>query len=118
MIAGANVFPAHLPPQPHERRDCPMIAVLIIYHPSEGLILHGTGSCEDVITSWGTQSLECTPRIWDKETNSVPAAVKATGNAIKDIKAVVVSYIPFDHAGGSSSISWAPTSRFGSMKSS
>ena len=76
-----------------------MIAVLI-YHPSEGLILYDTGSCEDVITSWGTQWLECTPRKWDKEKNSLPAAIKATGNDIKDVKAVVVSHLHLDHAGG------------------
>lgn len=58
------------------------------------------GSCEDVVMSWGTQLLECTPRIWDREKNSLPAAMKATCNDVKDIKAVVVGHLHPDHAGG------------------
>jgi glyoxylase-like metal-dependent hydrolase (beta-lactamase superfamily II) len=77
-----------------------MIAALV-YHPEVGLILYDTGSCEDVITSWGHESLECTPRIWTKEKHSLPEAIKATGaGTIKDVKAVVMSHLHLDHAGG------------------
>ena len=77
-----------------------MIAALI-YHPVVGLILFDAGSCEDVITSWGRESLECTPRIWDDKTHSLPEAIKATGaGTIQDVKAVVLSHLHLDHAGG------------------
>ena len=77
-----------------------MIAALV-YHADIGLILFDSGSCEDVIKSWGNESLECTPRIWSKEKNSLPAAIMATGaGTIHDIKAVVLSHLHLDHAGG------------------
>ncbi|KAM6527586.1 hypothetical protein FALCPG4_008642 [Fusarium falciforme] len=100
VFSGANIFPAHLPPQQHERRDLVMIAALI-YHPDIGLVLFDTGSCEDIITSWGKASLECTPRIWDKNVHGLPEAIKATGAGdISDIKAIVLSHLHCDHAGG------------------
>lgn len=77
-----------------------MIAALV-YHPDVGLILFDTGSCEDAITSWGQQALECTPRIWEKQIHGLPEAIKATGAGdISDVKAVVMSHLHQDHAGG------------------
>jgi hypothetical protein len=52
VLAGANQFPVGLPPQLYDRRDLIMIAALI-YYPNVGLILFDTGSCEDIIQSWG-----------------------------------------------------------------
>jgi len=99
VLSGANVFPVGTNPA-HERRDLVMIAALV-YHADFGLILFDSGSCEDVIKSWGNESLECTPRIWSKEKNSLPAAIMATGaGTIHDIKAVVLSHLHLDHAGG------------------
>ncbi|KAM0226505.1 hypothetical protein ACHAQD_000427 [Fusarium lateritium] len=100
VFSGANTFPAHLPPQQHERRDLVMIAALL-YHPDAGLILFDTGSCEDVIASWGKESMECTSRNWDKKVHGLPEAIKATGAGdISDVKAVVLSHLHCDHAGG------------------
>ncbi|OJI91458.1 hypothetical protein ASPTUDRAFT_309751 [Aspergillus tubingensis CBS 134.48] len=100
VLMGANQFPVHLPPQPHERRDLVMIAALI-FHPDIGLILFDTGSCEDVIGSWGTKAMECAPRIWNKSVHGLPEAIKATGaGQISDVKAVVLSHLHCDHAGG------------------
>ncbi|KAJ8097117.1 metallo-beta-lactamase superfamily protein [Lipomyces tetrasporus] len=100
VLAGANQFPVGLPPQPHERRDLIMIAALV-YHPDVGLVLFDTGSCEDVIKSWGAKALECGPRIWDKSVHGLPEAIKATGAGnITDVKAVVLSHLHSDHAGG------------------
>ncbi|KAJ4162853.1 hypothetical protein NW754_014271 [Fusarium falciforme] len=77
-----------------------MIAALV-YHPDVGLILFDAGSCEDAIASWGQQALECTPRIWDKQIHGLPEAIKATGAGdISDVKAVVMSHLHQDHAGG------------------
>lgn len=77
-----------------------MIAGLL-YHPDIGLILFDTRSCEDFIASWGAGAMECTPRHWDKQTNGLPEAIKATGaGSIADVKAVVMSHLHCDHAGG------------------
>ncbi|EAW14987.1 N-acyl homoserine lactonase family protein [Aspergillus clavatus NRRL 1] len=100
VLAGANQFSVGLPPQPHERRDLIMIAGLI-YHPDVGLVLFDTGSCENVIKSWGERALECGPRIWDRSIHGLPQAIKATGaGKITDVKAVVLSHLHCDHAGG------------------
>jgi glyoxylase-like metal-dependent hydrolase (beta-lactamase superfamily II) len=77
-----------------------MIAALV-HHPDMGLILFDTGSCEDAAASWGKYALECNPRDWVKEIHGLPAAIKATGaGEIKDVKAVVMSHLHCDHAGG------------------
>lgn len=76
-----------------------MIA-LLVYHPQEGLFLFDCGSCEDVIKNWNPRSVECSPRIWVKEEHGLPAAIRATGNDIRDVKAVVLSHLHMDHAGG------------------
>lgn len=77
-----------------------MIAGLI-HHPDVGLILFDTGSCEDVIANWTAGVNECAPRIWEKDTHSLPAAIAATGaGTIHDVKAVVLSHLHNDHAGG------------------
>lgn len=34
------------------------------------------------------------------ESQKLPAAIKATGNDIKDVKAVVIGHLHLDHAGG------------------
>jgi glyoxylase-like metal-dependent hydrolase (beta-lactamase superfamily II) len=100
VLSGANVFPASLPPQKHERRNLVMLAALIL-HPSVGLILFDAGSCEDAIGNWDRATVECVPRIWQKDINGLPAAVQATGaGSIKDVKKVIISHLHFDHAGG------------------
>ncbi|KAJ5819232.1 hypothetical protein N7474_004823 [Penicillium riverlandense] len=100
LITGANVWAPHLPPQKHDRRELVMIAGLI-YHPEVGLILFDSGSCEDVIANWKPQLNECTPRVWDKSTHGLAEAIAATGaGTIGDVKAVVLSHLHNDHAGG------------------
>lgn len=100
VLSGANV-PLHgVKPQQHECRPCLMIAGLL-YHPDKGLILLDTGSREDIIQSRDKEFLECAPRIWDKNIHSLPEAIKATGaGEIGDVKAVVMSHLHLDHAGG------------------
>jgi glyoxylase-like metal-dependent hydrolase (beta-lactamase superfamily II) len=77
-----------------------MIAALV-YHPDVGLMLFDTGSCEDVITSWGAEAMDCCPRIWDKSIHGLPEAITATGAGnITDVKVIVLSHLHRDHAGG------------------
>ncbi|CEN59342.1 beta-lactamase-like protein [Aspergillus pseudodeflectus] len=100
VLSGANVPLTGQPPQIHETRPCLMIAGLL-YHPDVGLILFDTGACEDIINSWDKEFLECAPRIWLRDIHSLPSAVKASGaGEITDIKAVVMSHLHLDHAGG------------------
>lgn len=77
-----------------------MISALI-YYPGFGLILFDVGSCEDTIKNWAAPTTECLPRIWSKDINGLPEAIKASGaGEITDVKAVVLSHLHFDHAGG------------------
>lgn len=100
VLSGANVPRSGQAPQVHEVRQCLMIAALL-YHPHVGLVLFDTGACEDIVKSWDKEFLECAPRIWVKDIHSLPSAVKATGAGdIGDIKAVVMSHLHLDHAGG------------------
>ncbi|KAK9450190.1 Metallo-beta-lactamase superfamily protein [Limtongia smithiae] len=99
VLSGSTVFPVSAPPVKHKRRELIMISALVL-HPKRGLILYDTGTCEDVLTSWGSAALECMPRYWNKEKHSLPAAIAATGNDIKDVKIVVISHLHSDHAGG------------------
>ena len=77
-----------------------MIAALL-HHPDIGLVLFDTGACEDVATSWGDEAMELGPITRDKATQGLAEAIKATGaGTIKDIRAVVMSHLHCDHAGG------------------
>ena len=40
------------------------------------------------------------PRTEYSEAQTLPAAIKATGNDIKDVKAVIIGHLHLDHAGG------------------
>lgn len=54
-----------------------------------------------MIKSWDKEFFECAPRTWEKDIHSLPAAIKATGaGEIGDVKAVVMSHLHLDHAGG------------------
>lgn len=100
ILTGSNLQPPGAKPQVHDRRQLVMLAGLI-HHPDIGLILFDTGSCEDVIANWKPHVNECTPRIWDKTVHGLPEAIAATGaGRIQDVKAVVLSHLHGDHAGG------------------
>lgn len=100
ILTGSNLQPPGSNPQVHDRRQLVMLAGLI-HHPDIGLILFDTGSCEDVIANWKAHVNECTPRDWDKSVHGLPEAIAATGaGRIQDVKAVVLSHLHGDHAGG------------------
>lgn len=48
----------------------------------------------------GEAAADVFPRISYTESQKLPAAIKATGNDIKDVKAVVFGHLHVDHAGG------------------
>lgn len=104
-----------------KRRELILLSALI-EHPTEGLILFETGCAEDVetvrlsifypiatyylsththtIQKWGAPATDVFPRTVYREEHKLPAAIKATGNDIKDVKAVVFGHLHLDHAGG------------------
>jgi glyoxylase-like metal-dependent hydrolase (beta-lactamase superfamily II) len=100
VVSGATNYTVNAPPQVHERRELIMISALVSL-PNFGLVLFDVGSCEDVINNWGESKNACLPRVWKKEVNGLAEAIKATGAGdIKDVKAVIMSHLHFDHAGG------------------
>jgi glyoxylase-like metal-dependent hydrolase (beta-lactamase superfamily II) len=99
-LSGANIAVPGEPPQQHARCELVMIAGLIHY-PSFGLILFDVGSCEDSIAHWPARTSTCLPRVWTKGIHGLPAAIAASGaGTIADVRAVVLSHLHFDHAGG------------------
>ncbi len=49
---------------------------------------------------WGAPLTDVFPRVGYSEAQKLPAAIAATGNDIKDVKAVVIGHLHLDHAGG------------------
>ncbi|KIW63929.1 hypothetical protein PV04_08893 [Phialophora macrospora] len=83
----------------NKRRDLIILAALIEY-PGVGLILWETGCAEDLQVAWPAPLTDVFPRVAYSDEQKLPAAIKATGNDIKDVKAVVIGHLHLDHAGG------------------
>ncbi|PYH85360.1 metallo-beta-lactamase superfamily protein [Aspergillus uvarum CBS 121591] len=99
LLTGANGSSASNPNPPNKRRDLMLIAGLI-EHPEMGLILFETGSAEDVDRQWGPQATDLFPRTHYEPQHHLPAAIRATGHDIRDVKAVIMGHLHLDHAGG------------------
>jgi len=85
-------------PEP-KRRDLIVLAALIEF-PGFGCILYETGCAEDLEVAWGAPLTDVFPRTEYSEKQKLPNAIKATGNDIKDVKAVIIGHLHLDHAGG------------------
>lgn len=90
---------ASAPQVPNERRELVIISVLIS-HPTEGLILWETGGGKDYPTVWGAPVNDIFAQVNYSPEHELDAAIAATGNDIKDIKAVIIGHLHLDHAGG------------------
>ncbi|TAQ89398.1 hypothetical protein B7494_g2252 [Chlorociboria aeruginascens] len=99
MLRGGATSTASAPNAPRERRELAMISVLIS-HPTEGLILYETGAGRDYPTIWGAPLNDIFARTGYKPEHELPAAIAATGNDIKDVKAIIMGHLHLDHAGG------------------
>jgi len=82
-----------------KRRDLIVLAALIEL-PGFGCILYETGCAEDLEVAWGAPLTDVFPRTEYSENQKLPNAIKATGNDIKDVKAVIIGHLHLDHAGG------------------
>lgn len=76
-----------------------MVAALIS-HPTEGLILFEAGAGKDYPEVWGPQLNDIFARDDYVEDHELDAAIRKTGNDIKDVKAVIMGHLHLDHAGG------------------
>lgn len=65
-----------------------------------GLILFETGAAENFQVPAAVPMTDMFPRIVCNNEHRLPDAIKATGNDIKDVKAVVFGHLHLDHAGG------------------
>ncbi|WEW60148.1 hypothetical protein PRK78_005633 [Emydomyces testavorans] len=110
LLRGGNASTLSNKNPDSKRRELIILSVLI-EHPQAGLILFETGCGEnievtlvDILTSthkkWGAPLTDIFPRTVYNEEHKLPAAIKATGNDIKDVKAVVFGHLHLDHAGG------------------
>lgn len=99
LIHGQSTSPPDHPDTPTRPRDL-LILAAVIEHPEMGLILYETGSAEGFEIPAPVPISDMFPRIVYKDENKLPAAIKATGNDIKDVKAVVFGHLHIDHAGG------------------
>ncbi|RTE70312.1 hypothetical protein BHE90_015291 [Fusarium euwallaceae] len=99
FINGANSSSASNKNPENKQRDLIVIAALI-EHPKAGLVLFETGCPEDIDLHWGPPVTDIFPRTKYEESNKLPTAIKATGNDIKDVKAVIIGHLHLDHAGG------------------
>ncbi|KIW82076.1 hypothetical protein AYO21_04220 [Fonsecaea monophora] len=99
LLRGGNTSTTSNKNPENKRRDLIVLAALIEY-PGVGLILFETGCAEDLQIAWPAPLTDVFPRTVYEEKHKLPAAIKATGNDIKDVKAVVIGHLHLDHAGG------------------
>lgn len=99
LLRGVNGGSKSDPNPTNKRRDLALIAGLID-HPTAGLILFETGCAEDVDVKWGAPITDVFPRTTYNEEHKLPAAIKAAGYDIKDVKKVIIGHLHLDHAGG------------------
>ncbi|RMZ76172.1 hypothetical protein DV738_g5140, partial [Chaetothyriales sp. CBS 135597] len=99
LLRGAGSATLSNPNTQSKMRDLILLGCLI-EHPTAGLILFETGCAEDVEVKWGAPLTDVFPRVEYTEAQKLPAAIKATGNDIKDVKTVIIGHLHLDHAGG------------------
>jgi len=99
LLRGGNTSSLSDPNPTSKRRDLLVLAGLI-EHPDMGLILFETGCAEDLEIKWPAPLTDVFARVVYTDEMKLPAAIKATGNDIKDVKAIVFGHLHLDHAGG------------------
>jgi glyoxylase-like metal-dependent hydrolase (beta-lactamase superfamily II) len=98
-LAGAGVSTRSEPEPPSPRRRVAIIGTLIV-HPKAGPILFDTGAAPNASELWAPPLLELFHIAHYGDENRLDNAVGAAGVALSDIRAVVLSHLHLDHAGG------------------
>ncbi|KAF7547304.1 hypothetical protein G7046_g9041 [Stylonectria norvegica] len=79
-------------PNPTHKRIETIIYGVLIKHATAGLILFETGCHDDMEKNWGPR-YNVSPRKNYLTKNRLDAQIEATGNSIKDIKAVIMGHL-------------------------
>ncbi|KAJ5224389.1 uncharacterized protein N7469_007892 [Penicillium citrinum] len=95
IFRGANTSKLSNLNPTNQRRELVLISALI-EHPDAGLILYDVGCAEDLEVAWPAPVTDVFPRVKYSDEQKLPNAIKATGNDIKDVKAVIIK--EFKHA--------------------
>lgn len=95
--AGVSTLSAPTPASP--RRKVAIIGALID-HPQAGPILFDTGAAPNARELWPPPVFELFAITHYGDENRLDAAVSASGHGLGDVKAIVLSHLHLDHAGG------------------
>jgi glyoxylase-like metal-dependent hydrolase (beta-lactamase superfamily II) len=98
-LAGGGVSTASQPSPPAARRTVAMIASLI-EHPKVGPVLFDTGAPPAYKELWPPIVQELFAITRYEPEHHLDTALEAAGYGIDDIKAIVLSHLHLDHAGG------------------
>jgi glyoxylase-like metal-dependent hydrolase (beta-lactamase superfamily II) len=98
-LAGGGVSTASEPSPPVARRTVAIIASLI-HHPKVGPVLFDTGAPPNYSELWPPIVQELFHITRYEPEHHLDAALEAAGIGLDDIKAIVLSHLHLDHAGG------------------
>jgi glyoxylase-like metal-dependent hydrolase (beta-lactamase superfamily II) len=98
-LAGAGVSTLSEPGPASPRREVAVIAALI-EHPKAGPILFDTGAAPDFRELWPPPVQELFAITTYEREHHLDAAIEAAGFGLEDIRAIVMSHLHLDHAGG------------------
>jgi glyoxylase-like metal-dependent hydrolase (beta-lactamase superfamily II) len=98
-LAGAGVSLASDPNPASPRRKVAIIAA-VIEHPKVGPVLFDTGAAPNFKELWPPIVQELFAITRYEEENRLDVALQAAGYGLDDIKAIVLSHLHLDHAGG------------------
>jgi glyoxylase-like metal-dependent hydrolase (beta-lactamase superfamily II) len=98
-LAAGGVSTASAPEPPAARRHIAMIAA-VIEHPQAGPILFDTGAAPDWRELWPPPVQEAFAISRYEAEHHLDAALEAAGFGLDDIRAIVMSHLHLDHAGG------------------
>jgi glyoxylase-like metal-dependent hydrolase (beta-lactamase superfamily II) len=98
-LAGAGVSSRSEPNPESPRRHASIIGALI-EHPTVGPILYDTGIAPNYEELWAPVLMELFAIARYESEHRIDAVLQAAGYGLEDIKAVVISHLHIDHAGG------------------
>jgi glyoxylase-like metal-dependent hydrolase (beta-lactamase superfamily II) len=99
FIRGYNAVTASNPHPHYDRRHIAIVAA-VIEHPVVGPILFDSGCRQQAKDEWPEQVSDVFPLSRYEEEHHLDSALEAAGYGVDEIKAVVISHLHLDHAGG------------------
>jgi glyoxylase-like metal-dependent hydrolase (beta-lactamase superfamily II) len=99
FIRGCNAAATSNPHPHYDRRNVAILAV-VVEHPEVGPILFDAGCQQRAEEEWPERAWDLFPMTRYEEEHHLDRALEAAGYGIDEIKAVVISHLHLDHAGG------------------